>query len=128
MDPAAVQRRKGGRPPTEDDMLRGFAFCGACGRAMFTRRRAVGRVYVRSGRREARGTCRAEPIPAEIVERHVLGHLDVFVGDVAEWLSQQVAEREASSRRDSPPCRPSGRRWSTSTGSWRRHKRRTTAR
>jgi hypothetical protein len=55
MDPAAVQRRMDGRPPAEHYLPRGIVFCGASGRALYTRRQAVGRVYVCSARREGQG-------------------------------------------------------------------------
>jgi DNA invertase Pin-like site-specific DNA recombinase len=43
LDPAAVQRRKGGRRPADDSyLLRGVAFCSRCGGTLYTRRQAVG--------------------------------------------------------------------------------------
>jgi hypothetical protein len=60
---------------------------------MFTRV-ASGRRYLCGSVRQATGLCDARYIAAEIAERHVLAHLDVFVGDVAEWLTKQVAVRE----------------------------------
>jgi hypothetical protein len=45
-------------------------------------------------RREGRGTCHAEPVPAEIAEQRILDHLYWFVGDVEAWLSECAAERD----------------------------------
>ncbi|MFL5782437.1 MAG: recombinase family protein [Thermoleophilaceae bacterium] len=96
MDPAAVQRRKGGRPVDSDDyVLRGIAFCAKCGSSLYTRRYATGRHYVCGAVREARGTCDAGHIPAELGEAQVLNHLSCFIGSVEDWLAELVNERQA---------------------------------
>ncbi len=93
LDPAAVQRRKGGRRPGEHYMLRGIAFCADCGAALYTRRQAAGRHYVCKHVRECSGACHASPIPAEPLEDAVLRHLDGFLPDLEGWISQRVEER-----------------------------------
>lgn len=93
MDPSAVQRRKGGRPQTEAYALKGVAFCARCGSPLFTRRYAAGRAYLCGAVRQARGTCDAVRIPAELAEGHVLTHLRVFVESVEGWLLEQVRAR-----------------------------------
>jgi hypothetical protein len=90
MDPSAVQKRKGGRRPVEQYLLRGLAFCGHCGEAMYTRRQAAGRMCVCRNRREATGLCNAPPIPAEDAERGVLQHLDLLGDTVRVWLRRQA--------------------------------------
>ena len=96
LDPAAVQWRKGGRKPSDDSyVLRGVSFCRRCGGALYTRRQAVGRVYVCANRRQGTGLCHADPIPATLIEGHVLGHLDVFVGDVADWIAELLDRRSS---------------------------------
>ena len=100
MDPAAVAKRKGGRKPIDPSyILRGTVFCLRCGAALYTREQAVGRVYVCSHRRQSTGICDAPAIPADLIEGHVLEHLDVFVGAVEQWLAGQDAEHAAEGRR-----------------------------
>lgn len=91
MDPAAVQRRKGGRPPEGDDyLLKGIAFCARCGHSLYTRRHASGRHYVCGSVRECRGTCDARAIPAKFAEAQVLNHLCSFTANVESWLREQA--------------------------------------
>ena len=92
LDPAEVQRRKGGRRPREPYMLRSIAFC-ACGSPLY-RSYAYGndRTYVCRQRLEATGACNRRPIPAELLEAHVLNHLSTFVGSVEDWISGVLAE------------------------------------
>lgn len=96
LDPVAVARRSGGRKPTDDSyFLRGIARCLRCGAALYTRRQAGGRMYVCAHRRQGTGLCDAPPIPAELIEGHVLRHLSSFVGSVEGWLAEQVESRTA---------------------------------
>jgi hypothetical protein len=96
MDPAAVQRRNGGRKPVDYSyFLRGIAFCGRCGAALYTRRQAEGRVYVCANVRQCTGLCDASGIPAGLFEAHVLDHLEAFVGSVEKWIGEQVNARSA---------------------------------
>ncbi len=91
MDPAAVQRRKGGRPSEADDyLLKGVAFCARCGHSLYTRRHASGRHYVCGAVRECRGTCDAPAIPAKFAEAQVLNHLTSFTDNVESWLREQA--------------------------------------
>jgi DNA invertase Pin-like site-specific DNA recombinase len=57
LDPVAEQRRRGGRRPAEDYLLRRIGFCGHCGQSLYTRRLAGGRQYICAAVRESRGTC-----------------------------------------------------------------------
>ena len=102
MDPAAVQRRKGGRAPQDDSfLLRGIARCGVCDSAMWVRRGGSKRVYVCRHRRQGTRVCNAQPVPAAPAEEHVLAHLTAFVGDAREWALEQVRahEEERASRK-----------------------------
>ena len=94
MDPAAVQRRKGGRPDVADPrwFLRDLAFCGLCGSALWIRELAAGRMYVCRNVRLATGTCEAEGILAEVIEGHVLAHVEEFVGSAERWLAERRDE------------------------------------
>jgi DNA invertase Pin-like site-specific DNA recombinase len=100
LDPVQLAKRKGGRRNDRDDsyFLRGIAFCGDCGASLYTREQAVGRVYVCANRRQGTGLCSAPPIPAKLIEDHVLRHLDSFVGSVEEWISDRLAERDRERR------------------------------
>ena len=94
LDPAAVQRRKGGTRPADPSFwLRGVGFCLACGASLYSRHLATGRVYLCRNVRLCTGLCHAKAIPADLIEGHVLDHLDAFVGDAEAWLAQQAAER-----------------------------------
>jgi DNA invertase Pin-like site-specific DNA recombinase len=98
MDPAAAQRRQGGRRPTEPAMLKGVAFC-TCGAPLYsTRKWLTGgeRAYVCRERMQATGLCRSRVIPAQMAEQRVLEHLTLFVGDVDEWIGEQLTERQAA--------------------------------
>jgi hypothetical protein len=92
LDPVAVRARKGGRPTTEEYLLRGVAFCGRCGSSMYTRRYAAGRHYTCGAVRQATGTCTAPSGPAAPVEDQALRHLGNYKGDIRQWLDEQVAE------------------------------------
>ena len=94
LDPAALAKRRSGRPPKNDSyVLKGVAFCRRCGASMWTREMAAGRHYTCSSARKATGLCSAAPVPADLIESQVLDHLHVFVGSVEEWIGEQVAER-----------------------------------
>jgi hypothetical protein len=93
-DPAASQRRAGGRPPRHDSLLRGIAFCGQCEAPLYTKSNGKGaRFYVCRERNRGSDLCTARTIPAELIEQHVIDHLEFFVGDVQDWLAEQVQER-----------------------------------
>ena len=94
LDPIAEQRRSAGRRPAEDYLLRRIAFCGQCGRSLYTRRLAAGRQYICAAVRESRGTCDAAAIPADVAEAQVLARLQTFVGDVEEWIGARAAEAD----------------------------------
>jgi site-specific DNA recombinase len=90
-DPVAAQRRQGGRRGGADFILRGIAFCRPCGAPFYTRADHGRRYQCRDARRGT-GLCDAPPIPADVLERHVLNHLDTFIGSVEGWLREQAAE------------------------------------
>jgi DNA invertase Pin-like site-specific DNA recombinase len=94
-DPAAVQRRQGGRPPKQDSLLKGIAFCGDCRAPRYVGANTKGvRFYICRTRGRGTGQCTARAIPAEQVEMHVMNHLRSFVGTVEDWLRQQASERD----------------------------------
>jgi hypothetical protein len=95
LDPAAVQRRKGGRPGNAPYLLRGIAFCAVCGEAMYTRTLKNGRNYICRNKREGTGLCFAPALAATTVEGASLKHLDQFVGDVVDWLAGRLRESQA---------------------------------
>jgi hypothetical protein len=94
-DPAAIQRCKGGRRPNESYLLRGIAFC-ACGEPHYASDKWLGRSrgYVCRHRVKVTGLCDRPPIPAELLETHVLEHLACFVDSVEGWLGELVKERD----------------------------------
>jgi DNA invertase Pin-like site-specific DNA recombinase len=93
MDPAAVQQRKGGRPPSPAFVLRSVLFC-ACGAPMYTSQKAQPRAYVCRDVVQCTGLCTRPRIPAQLIEGHVLRHLDAFVGkDLEAWIAERLATR-----------------------------------
>jgi len=95
LDPVAEQRRRGGRRPAEDYLLRRIGFCGHCGQSLYTRRLAGGRQYICAAVRESRGTCDAAAIPADVAEAQVLARLQTFVGDVEQWIVGRAADADS---------------------------------
>jgi DNA invertase Pin-like site-specific DNA recombinase len=94
LDPAEIQRRKGGRRPTEPYMLRSVAFCAGCNAALYrSYARGNGRTYVCRNQLEATGLCSLPPIPAIVLETHVLNHVQTFIGSVEGWIAERLAER-----------------------------------
>jgi DNA invertase Pin-like site-specific DNA recombinase len=87
-DPAARQRRKGGRPTNPAFILRGIAHC-VCGAPMYCLNRN-GRTYVCRNVQQRNGLCRQPPIRAAFAEQHVLAHLDWFLGDLEKWAREQI--------------------------------------
>jgi hypothetical protein len=75
-------------------LLRGIAFYLDCGATLYTRRQAAGRMYICANVRTSTGLCSAAPIPATLIERHVLSHLHVFIGSVESWIAERVQERD----------------------------------
>lgn len=96
LDPAEVQRRKGGRRPNEPYLLRGVAFCAECGAALYRSYVYLGgeRAYACRNKLETTGACNAPVIPAELLEAHVLNHLGTFVGSLESWMTDQLAARK----------------------------------
>ena len=100
LDPAEVQRRKGGRRPHEPYMLRSLAFCAVCGAPLYRSYAYLGgqRAYLCANKLQATGACQAPAIPAELLEGRVLDHLDAFVGSVKAG-SPSYSRSEASRHR-----------------------------
>jgi DNA invertase Pin-like site-specific DNA recombinase len=91
----AVQDKKGGRQPTRDFMLRKLAVCAACGEPMYSINDHGRRVYKCKSSVRATNTCRASQIPADMVERKILDHLELLIGQgVGDWIKERLAERD----------------------------------
>jgi DNA invertase Pin-like site-specific DNA recombinase len=95
LDPAAVQKRKGGTTGADAYLLRGVVFCLDCGASLYTRQYRFGRGYRCREKLQSTGVCDAPAIPAELLEGHVVDHLEAFVGSAETWLREQVHERDA---------------------------------
>lgn len=97
-DPAARQRRQGGRKAKMPSILSGVAFCGSCGSSLWVLGAREGRPRRYTCRQAIQNTglCSHRSIPAVIAEERVLEYLTLFVGDVEEWIGGQLAEREAA--------------------------------
>jgi DNA invertase Pin-like site-specific DNA recombinase len=121
MDPAAVQQRKGGRPPSPAFVLRGVLFC-ACGAPMYCSQKAEPRAYVCREVIQCTGTCTRQRIPADLIEGHVLRHLDAFVGkDLEAWITERLATR--SDEQEGLECTLDSRRSELAALERRREKR-----
>ena len=95
MDPAAIAARQGGRPTTDDYLLRGIAHCGECGRRLYVRPYRGIRFYVCAAVRQCLGVCTAPHVRADIAEAQVLARLDTFVGDVETWIASRASDANA---------------------------------
>jgi DNA invertase Pin-like site-specific DNA recombinase len=90
LDPAAVQRRRGGRKGSGEFILSGVGFCSRCLAPMYQHRNPASRVYVCKNVRGCTGLCDAPRIHAEMVEDAVIAHLQNFVGDVEGWMKAKI--------------------------------------
>lgn len=99
LDPAAVQRRQGGRPPKDPSFfLRGVVFCRHCGNALWTRTYPNShlRVYLCAHKRGGGGMCAAKPVRADLIEGHVLEHFGAFAGIGAlAWIEEKEGDFRA---------------------------------
>jgi hypothetical protein len=95
LDPAEVQRRKGGRRPNEPYLLRSIAFCAGCGAPLYRSYAYLNgrRGYVCANKLQSTGICSRPAIPAELLEIHVVNHLASVVGEVETWIAGLVSER-----------------------------------
>jgi DNA invertase Pin-like site-specific DNA recombinase len=96
LDPAAVQRRKGGRRSQDDYPLRGIVFCLGCGAPLYTTRKHLPgreRSYICRDKVQSTGVCDQPAIPVGLAEAHIMRHLEVFIGDVEDWIGGRLAER-----------------------------------
>ncbi|MGH2963834.1 MAG: recombinase family protein [Solirubrobacterales bacterium] len=128
LDQVQVTKRRGGRKPRDESFfLRGIGNCLSCGGTLYTRRYAAGRVYVCRHGRDGSGLCSAAPIPADLIESHVVRHMNSFVGSVEEWIAGRVEERdderqvrEAALERQRQQLRDLDRRAERFRAEWRR--------
>ena len=93
-DPASVSHGRGGREPKADFPLRRLAFCSECGEPVYSIVHHGKRLYRCKASLRYTGCCEAPPIPADLVEEHVLNHLELFLGeDLETWIGERMAER-----------------------------------
>lgn len=98
--PVSRQRQKGGRPLAHASLflLRGLSFCRECGEPIHIRSDKSG-YYTCRARKRGTGMCTARPIPRAVADEHVLAHLDQFIDDVEDWLTEKASERSADLHR-----------------------------
>jgi DNA invertase Pin-like site-specific DNA recombinase len=96
MDPVAVQQRHRGRRADDSYVLRQISHCRACGEPHYATAKWLGGSpgYVCKNKARATGLCNPPPIPAELLETHVLSHLDCFVDGAEKWIAGVLAERD----------------------------------
>ena len=112
-DPASVSHGRGGREPKADFPLRRLAFCSECGEPVYSIVHHGKRLYRCKASLRYTGCCEAPPIPADLVEEHVLNHLELFLGeDLETWIGERMAERSVNAQRLRRPLTPSGETWS----------------
>jgi hypothetical protein len=77
--------------------LRGVGFCAACGSPLYPTKNYLGgrRGYACRDKLESRGLCDSLPIPADLLETHVLNHLQSFIGSVEGWIADLLTKRDA---------------------------------
>ena len=93
-DPASLSHGRGGRESPADSMLRRLVWCADCGEVAYSIVHHGKRFYRCKASLRYTGTCEAPPIPAELVEEHVLNHLELFLGeDLETWIGERMAER-----------------------------------
>jgi DNA invertase Pin-like site-specific DNA recombinase len=80
------QQHGGRSPTTKEYLLRGLCRCGACGAKLHVRRGK----YVCGNRNMRTGLCDADPIRADVLESAVLTRMRSFVGDLEDWIRDQL--------------------------------------